>query len=159
MFVAGEDFYFLAYTTLLILDELDCHSPAKLYRDIRGIAYVADIIGHESDLKLAISEKPLSLAQISRLSLLYDRAVARRAPFERVIAALAERGLIELVGSDPKGAYLKADARQLQLDDDIFAGERGRISQLRRVSRLSIAGKAKVQERLFQGHGVRTWDD
>lgn len=159
MFVPGEDFYFLAYTILLVFDELGCRAPERRYRDVDGIAYLADLISHEADLKLALSEEPLSPTQRSRLCLLYDRASARRAPFQRVLAALAERGFIDVMGTDPRGAFLKSIPPVRGLDSELFAGERSRIAKLRKVLRLSNAGRAKVQERLFEAHGVQTWND
>lgn len=158
MFVAGEDFYFLTYTTLLVMAELGCTSADKIYHDINGIPYLADLVSHEADLKLAVLSTPLSQTELSRLSLLYDRAAARSLPYERVLNALAERGLLELVGSDPRGAYLKASPSTLKLDDELFDGERTRIARLRHL-RLSRVRCATLIAKLFGSHGVRTWGD
>jgi hypothetical protein len=158
MFVAGEDFYFLAYTTLLIMAELGCTSTDRIYLDVTGIPYLADLVSHEADLKLALMKTPLSQTELARLSLLYDRAAARSVPFERVLTALVERGLLELRGRDPRSAYLKVAPTTLKLNDELFDGERERIVRLRQL-RLSRIRRTTLTTKLFGSHGVRTWGD
>ena len=76
MFVAGEDFYFLAYTTLLILDNLKCTTSSNSFSDLRKVAYLADLLGSDADLGLALATTKLSEPGRARLALLYDRAAA-----------------------------------------------------------------------------------
>jgi hypothetical protein len=96
MFVAGEDFYFLTYTLLVLLRQLKAVSPDRAFVDSRKLAYVADFLGSDTDLRLAVTDAPLSSSGRSRLSLLYDRAVARRIAVERLVEALAKRELIQV---------------------------------------------------------------
>jgi len=99
MFVAGEDFYFLTYTLLVLLRDLGAASPERAFFDSRKLAYLADFLGSDTDLKLAITEAPLSEAARSRLALLYDRAVARRIAVERLVEAIEKRQLIHVAHS------------------------------------------------------------
>ena len=163
MFLAGEDSYFLAYTAILLLSELDCTSAARPLVDAGKIAYLADFLGSDSDLRLALTSAKLGHAARARLSLLYDRAVARRAPLERLLEAVARQRLIAVTrasGEADRAHLLESPGVAALLKDDLYQGERERIARLRRsLSHLRTMTLATLKDRLFGSHEVRTWGD
>lgn len=163
MFVAGEDFYFLTYTLLVLLRELKAVSEQQAFADSRKLAYVADFLGSNSDLHLALTDTTLSGSARSRLSLLYDRAVSRRIAVERLVDALAKRELLHVARRpfDVDHVYLRNqdDVARL-LHGDRFKAETARLALLRKkVPHLRTMTLATLKDRLFGDRGVRTWGD
>lgn len=163
MFVPGEDFYFLVYTTLVVLSELKCTTPERAFADTRKLIYLADLLGSDVDLRLALASAPLSQSGRSRLALLYDRAAARHAPLERINDALSRRGLVIFTRASgaPDEAFL-ADQNGVRslVRNSIFDAERERLDRLRSsLKQLRIMSLPALKERLFGRHGVHTWGD
>lgn len=163
MFVPGEDFYFLGYTVLLLLEAFGCRSPERSFQDPQKIAFLADFVGSDADLRLALASAPLTQPARKRLALLFDRALARRAPLERLLSALERASLVSFTRSDEgeEGIYLRTStSTRALLDASIYEGERMRISQLRRDFKfLRTMTRLTMKERLFGAHGVQTWGD
>jgi hypothetical protein len=163
MFVAGEDFYFLTYTLLLLLRELKALSEEQSLVDSRKVAYLADFLSSNADLQLVVTHAPLSQSARSRLSLLYDRAVARRIAVERLVEALPTRDLIRVsrpsVDVDRVHLVNQKDAAKL-LEGQRFRSEVTRLAMLRKsVPQLRTMTLATLKQRLFGDRGVRTWGD
>lgn len=163
MFVAGEDFYFLAYTCFVLLRELKATSAEHALFDSRKISYVADFLGSDSDLHLAMTDAPLSVSARSRLSLLYDRAVARRVAVERLIEALAKRDWIRITrapGDTDRLHLLENQEVSTLLASPLYAAEARRLKRLRqKIPLLRTMTLATLKDRLFGDRGVRTWGD
>lgn len=163
MFVPGEDFYFLAYTTLVLLAELKSTTPERALVDSRKVAYLADLLGSDSDLRLALTSAPLTPSAKSRLALLYDRAAARHAPLERIENALSRRGLVTFsrATGQPDHLFLQdQDAASRLLSQELYDGERERLRKLRgSFPQLRTMTLATMKDRLFGRHGVHTWGD
>jgi len=163
MFVPGEDFYFLVYTTLIVLDDLKCTSATYEFSDLRKIAYLADLLGSADDLRIALTNAPLNQAGQARLALLYDRAATRRLPLERVGDALARRGLVTFrrTEGEPEKLFITdLDGTTSLLKTSLFDAERQRMKRLRRsLSHLRTMTLATLKTRLFADHGVNTWGD
>ncbi|MES1178239.1 MAG: hypothetical protein ABUL62_28210 [Myxococcales bacterium] len=163
MFVAGEDFYFLTYTLLVLLRELKAASAERALVDSRKLSYVADFLSSDADLQLAVTSAPLSSSARSRLALLYDRAVSRRIAVERLVEALATRGLIQVSrpSFDADRVHLVENAEVAKLlDDPRYSAEAARLKALRKnMPLLRTMTLETLKERLFAERGVRTWGD
>lgn len=163
MFVPGEDFYFLAYTLLIVLSELGARVPERALSDSKKLAYIADLIGGDSDLRLVTTTAPLSQPGQVRLALLYDRAVARRAAVQRIVDALATRGIISIARADnhiDRVHLLERDDVNSLLEGASFQAERRRLKLLRRiVPQLRTMTLATLKQRIFNDRGVRTWGE
>jgi hypothetical protein len=163
MFVAGEDFYFLTYTLLVLLRELKAATADHALFDSRKLSYVADFLSSNADLQLAVTNAPLSPSARSRLSLLYDRAVARRIAVERLVEALATRGLVHVsrpsIDADRVHLVDNAEVAKL-LEDPRYHAEVARLKALRKsLPLLRTMTLETLKERLFAERGVRTWGD
>lgn len=162
MFVPGEDFYFLTYTLIIVLSELSANAPERPFRDSRKVAYIADLLGGDSDLRLVTTSAPLSSFGKARLALLYDRAVARRAAVQRIVDALHTRGLISIARSetiDCLHLLEKQDVKAL-LNEPLLQEERTRLKRLRGIiPQLRTMTLETLKQRLFDDREVRTWGD
>jgi hypothetical protein len=163
MFVPGEDFYFLAYTLLFALAELQSRSMERALYDSRKLAYVADLVGSDSDLRLVTTTAHLSQPGRARLALLYDRAVSRRAAVQRIVEALATRGIIGLRRAEDhtdRIHLLEEVGVKALLESSSFDAERQRVKVLRQiVPHLRTMTLATMKEKLFDVRGVRTWGE
>ncbi len=126
-------------------------------------AFVADLMGGDSDIHLVTTAAPLSTGARTRLSLLYDRAVARRGAVQRIVEALATRGLIGVtrrLDETDRVHLIQNDAVESLLKNPTFGAERERLKRLRRVvPHLRTMTLATVKERLFDDREVRTWGE
>lgn len=158
MFVASEDYYFLSYTLLLTLSELRLPlvEPKK-------VALMADFIGSDHDMLLLETTSRLSVAAQSRLGLLYDRAISRRLPLQRVLHALEMRSWICVTrtSGQPDEVLLMARDEVLRaLESPIYSQEKARIRRIRSLyPRLRTMTLSTLRERVFDRKGVRTWDE
>lgn len=163
MFVAGEDFYFLTYTLFVLLTELDATSPSSELSDSRKLSYLADLLSSDSDLHLVTTDTPLSGLSKSRLSLLYDRAVARRFAVERLIHVLERRGLIAVTRSpnEPDRLHLvHSEPVSVLLGNSFYQRERDRVRALKKkIPKLRSMKLDTLKQRIFDDHGVHTWGD
>lgn len=160
MFVPGEDFYFLTYTTLLVLGHFDCTRRERPFHDSTKISYLADLIGGDADLNLALATTPVDARARARLSVLHDRAVARRAPLTRVLEALARRewiGVHREAGTEDIFLIPSDEVKRLQAND-AYQSECIRLERIRKAfPQLRSMKTETMRDRLFTNHGVRTW--
>lgn len=163
MFVASEDFYFLTYTLFVLLNELRSFSHENALVDFRKLAYLSDFLGSDDDLALATTTVTLSSSGRSRLTLIYDRAVSRRAAVERLIEALVYQGHISVVrevGQPGRVHLVASPAIKAFVEDSTYQGERRRIKAMRKhLPQLRTMTVSRMRERLFDERGVRTWGD
>jgi hypothetical protein len=165
-FVAGEDLYFLTYTTLLVLDEFGCTSNEKALRDFRKVAFVADFVASP---RLAAgltlwSGQPARVNREDRdlLRAVHDRGVARIQLVFRLLYVLENRGLVAIESSE-KARLLslhlcEAPTVRTLIDNDMFQPERRHIGTLRKVlPKFRSASLPYVLDGLFGRFGVSTW--
>lgn len=163
MFVPGEDFYFLTYILLVLLNELNAKTEERSLSDSRKLAYLADFISGDSDLLLATSKSKLSSSGRARLSILYDRASARKIAAERLIEAICKHGLIKInreSGSVDKLYLVQSKKTEVLLSNLMYRKEVDRIKKLRKVlPMLRTMSLDTIKQRLFGDRGVLTWGD
>src|SRR5688572_15311484 len=110
MFAAGEDFYFIAYSTLLILKGFDCISESKAFKDHRKLAFLIDFLA-DPKMTWLLDNHPVgepsssSIAQTDkdRLYATHNRGFARIPLFFRVLVALERRSIIQTNKGDTPG--------------------------------------------------------
>ncbi|GGG88307.1 hypothetical protein GCM10007415_22900 [Parapedobacter pyrenivorans] len=85
MFIQKEDYNFLAYNTIILLNALDCTTEAKRFKDFRKIAYLIDLINEGGD--------PNKLDQ-RFLSKIYTRAQIKKKLLHHLIIILKNKNYI-----------------------------------------------------------------
>jgi hypothetical protein len=100
MFLKGEDLYFLAYNTIVLLQGLSCISKDKPLFDYSKIALLIDFVA-DSRLARVITTSPknsyiLSESDKHILQSSYTEGLMRRHIVARLIFALEKRGILSL---------------------------------------------------------------
>ncbi|WP_225412042.1 hypothetical protein [Stigmatella hybrida] len=169
MFAAGEDFYFIAYSTLLTLKGFDCISESKTFKDHRKLAFLVDFL---ADPKLTwlldnhpVGEpisSPIAQTDKDRLYSTHNRGLARIPLFFRVLATLERRSIIQTKKGDTPGLLDMhiTDPKLVQTlwENPLFKVERQNFLVVKkRIPRLRTATLPLVLNRLFGDFGVTTW--
>jgi hypothetical protein len=166
MFIKGEDFNFLAYHVLIVLDAFRCNSKERLFKDHRKLAFLPDLISSTSLTAILLRRKRLQSSLSARdahlLATAYANGASRRHLVARVISALAQRGLLSIEKAEDGVAHdLWLNRDQVPksfLDSDVYLVERENIEHLLQISnRIRTVSLETFLDRFFGDHGVHTW--
>lgn len=166
MFIGGEDFNFLTYNMLVVLDELKCRSESIPFFDHRKLAFlidfvsspnVAEILGRRSN-----NQAPLSKQDVHTLTTAYAKGVTRQPLVARVTHALQKRNLLVTeVDQEHSISRLwlnKPEINPAFFKGELFALERTNFRSIRPLcSRLRTVKFETFIDRFFGDLGVLTW--
>ncbi len=167
MFIKGEDFYFLAYNILVLLDVLNCIEDKRVFRDYRKLSYLIDFI---SDYKLnqiiryySTANKQLNPYDHELLTRAYSNALIRKNQILKLLHFLEKRKLVMLVRDKRNSTlnlYLKKDFREKKfLNSELFDSEKQNSILLKNlIPRLSSLKFDTLQNTLFEIYGIKTWE-
>ena len=154
MFIQREDYNFLTYNFLILLNELNCVSEDKRFNDFRKIAYLVEFISNN----IAIEE----YTEIE-LSNIYLRAQLKKKLLFHLIITLKNKQYL--------GVYLNTTHRTLdvgrnkeKIPDDFFNSEHffqevSNIQKLKKFAKISPKQTLKTKnEKLYNDRGVLTWE-
>ncbi|MCX2485700.1 hypothetical protein [Pedobacter sp. MR2016-24] len=154
MFIQKEDYNFLAYNTILLLDVLGCTSETRKFKDFRKIAYLIDFINEGGN--------PESFDQ-SELSRIYQRAQIKKKLLHHLLIILKNRKLIGVsVNGSTKTIDLwlnKESVPEDFLNAEFFSREISNINSLK-----STLGTFKgftmktLSDKIFKQNNVLTWE-
>jgi hypothetical protein len=154
MFIQKEDYNFLAYNILILLDTLGCTDEKKKFRDFRKIAYLVDFINEGGNLQ------HFDQAQLAQI---YSRAQIKKKLLHHLMIVLKNR---EFIGVSVNTTYRSIDLWLNKskipnnfLDADFFKSEIANIMELKKITRslktVSIKTLATV---IFNDNNVLTWE-
>lgn len=162
-FISSEDFYFIAYSILLILEFLG--GSQKKFKDHRKLAVLIQFI---SDSRLVdILSRTQNKAVVNHLdkeflfSSFANAELYKREVF-KIIFCLERRGFIELQRTDV-AETLEVKLNAENLPKGFFAGgefdeERSNADELKRlIPKISILTFDTLIARLYSDRGVRVW--
>lgn len=166
MFIKGEDFNFLAYNILIVLDALKCYSADNSLRDYDKLAYLVDLISSPT-LATIIERRArlgstLSKRDIHSLSIAYTNGAARKHFVARVLNSLKTREFLDIKrGEHELDVNVWLNSERLPngfLVSDLYAPERANIELLKSVSKFLRTIKFQTFLLRFYGdQGVRLW--
>lgn len=154
MFIQKEDYNFLAYNTIILLNALDCTSEAKRFKDFRKIAYLIDFMNEGGD--------PKQFDQ-SILSKIYARAQIKKKLLHHLVIILKNRRIIDVsVNATTKTIDLWLNADILPenfLQAELFTRENANVTELRSVlgTIRSLTIKT-LADKIFKQNNVLTWE-
>jgi len=166
MFLTGEDYYYLTYTLLLLLDSLDAKDEARAFYDHRKLAFLGDLISNgyltQSLIQSEESSRAAADSDSAMLSTIYSRGLSRLPSFQRLIHALTQKQLIRTTPSQEFGAWdiwLNTPAIPTDyINSDVFRTERKNIGLLRKLfPQIRKMQLEPMFERLFRERGVMAW--
>lgn len=154
MFIQKEDYNFLAYNTIILLDALNCTSESKKFKDFRKIAYLIDFINEGGN--------PKSFDQ-SQLSKIYSRAQIKKKLLHHLLIVLKNKKFIEVsVNSTSKTIDLWLNKSEVPLeffDHNFFQNEMANINELKRVLGLIRSFTMKtLADKVFTDNNILTWE-
>jgi len=85
MFIQKEDYNFLAYSLLVLLNTLGCNKDNKLFKDFRKIAYLVDFINQGGNF---------GEYNRDQLSLIYTKAHIKRQLLHHLLHILSKKNYI-----------------------------------------------------------------
>jgi hypothetical protein len=166
MFIKGDDFYFIAYNSLLLLSELECDSQQRLFKDHRKLSFLVDFVSDprlSEIVALAKDENCVpSTIDTHGLTLAYSHGASRQHITMRIACALETKGIMGIErGTQKEGfdVYLNRDRLPADfLSDDLYEVERHNIHTLRRLlPQLRVMKLRTMLGQLFVRNGVDVW--
>ncbi|QDU26279.1 hypothetical protein ETAA8_13560 [Anatilimnocola aggregata] len=166
MFIKGEDFNFLTYNVLIVLDAFKCHSESVTFEGHQKLSYLIDLVSSPGlaqiiDRYHRLGSR-LNKRDIHSLSVAYANGASRKHFVARVIHSLATRGLISVrQGKQSVGLDLWLNLESIPatfLSSELYTPERDNIVLLRKCSsRLRTLTFDTFIEKFFGEQGVRLW--
>lgn len=162
-FISGEDFYFVAYSILLVLEYLG--GSARRVKDHRKIAYLIQFLDDSRLIDLLERTQGTGVANAADRELLfssYTNAELHKREVFKIIFSMERRGFLQmrrtnnpeilditLVGEEiPQGFF----------ENDSFADEKANANRLKKLyPRLSLLTFESLLDRIYEDRGVRVW--
>lgn len=162
-FISGEDFYFVAYSILLILEYFG--GSARRVRDHRKIAYLIQFLSDSRLIDLLERTQGVGVANAADRELLfssYTSAELHKRDVFKIIFSMERRGFVQMQRTDSAEVLdiaLNSDGIPRGFfENDSFADEKANAEKLKRlVPRLSLLTFESLLERLYKDRGVRVW--
>lgn len=163
MFNKDSDYYFIAYNTILILDNLNCYEGKSNFIDYRKLIYILPLISNEYLLKSSLKNGPLSEHQINMLEDVFINAKLREPILKSILFTLEKKGLLILEKNNSRKCI---DVRLVPnsitkefLNSETFKIEYENINSFKKYyKRLNHIGIDNLIEKLFREKGVIIWD-
>ena len=154
MFIQNEDYNFLTYNLLLLLNELDCTSELKKFNDFRRIAYLIEFISNDINIE--------DYSEIE-LSNIYIRSQLKKKLLSHLIITLKHKKYL--------GIFLNETHKTLDIwiykenipsdffDKKYFDKEIKNIKNIKKYAKIRINQKLKsLVDNLYTDRGVQTWE-
>lgn len=154
MFIQREDYNFLTYNFLLILNEMDCTSESKKFNDFRRIAYLIEFISNSSDFATYNSIE---------LSNIYLRAQLKKKLLSHLIVTLKNKKFLDVSLNTTHKTLdvwlVKENIPTDFFDNVIFQQE---INNFKNIKKYASISKSQILitmiKKLYTDKGVMTWE-
>lgn len=154
MFIQREDYNFLTYNFLILLNELNCLSKDKKFNDFRKIAYLIEFISNNIDIE--------DYTEIE-LSNIYLRAQLKKKLLSHLIITLKNKQYLD-ISLNTTHRTLDVWINKEKIPDDFFnnkyfSQEISNIQKLKKFAKVSSKQKLKTMiDNLYTNRGVLTWE-
>lgn len=154
MFIQREDYNFLTYNFLILLNELNCMSEDKKFNDFRKIAYLIEFISNNIDIE--------DYTEIE-LSNIYLRAQLKKKLLSHLIITLKNKQYLD-ISLNTTHRTLDVWINKEKIPDDFFnnkyfSQEISNIQKLKKFAKVSSKQKLKTMiDNLYTNRGVLTWE-
>lgn len=154
MFIQKEDYNFLTYNFLILLNELNCTSENKKFNDFRKIAYLVEFIS--SNIKLEDYKQ-------TELSNIYLRAQLKKKLLSHLILTLKNKEYLNVsLNTTHRTLDLWLNKEKIPsdfFDKDFFKHEILNIQRLKKIAKIAPKQKLKTLiDNLYTNRGVLTWE-
>jgi len=154
MFIQKEDYNFLVYNTLLILDALGCTNESKQFIDFRKIAYLVDIIS---------SNKNLDEFTQNDLASIYSKAQLKKKLLSHILIVLKNKKMLGVSLNRTRQSFdiwiEKENIPSNFFDEKLFQQEKENILQVKNNVRALNSSTIKTMvDKLFTSKNIMTWE-
>lgn len=154
MFIQKEDYNFLTYNLLLLLNEMDCTSESKKFNDFRRIAYLIEFISNSINIE---DYKEIDLSNI------YLRAQLKKKLLSHLIITLKNKGYLYIsLNTVHKTLDIWIDKDKIPsdfFDTEYFSKEILNIKKVKKIAKITKVQKLKSMiDNLYTKRGVLTWE-
>jgi hypothetical protein len=162
-FISGEDFYFVAYSILLVLEYLG--GSTKRINDHRKIAYLIQFLSDSRLIDLLERTQGGGVANAADRELLfssYTTSELHKREVFKIIFSMERRGFVRMQRTENPEvldiALISDGIPQGFFENDSFADEKANSEKLKKlVPRLSLLTFETLLDRLYRDRGVRVW--
>jgi hypothetical protein len=163
MFNKDEDYYFLTYNILLLLNQLDCTSKEKSFWDYKKLIYLIEIITDNKKLNIALKETSLNEEDYDVLQTLYISSVLKNKLLRSILFALENNGCIHLERNSKRNSIdvwlEKENISSTFLNLELFELEIKNIKEIKdKYSRIRTMKTGTFLSRIFSERGIIVWD-
>lgn len=161
MFIKSEDYYFLTYSIIILLDTLACTDKQRYFLDYRKLSYLIDFISNRKLVYLLEKEK-LNDEEIRIMTNVYSSGILRVKEINKLLYSLDKKKIIHLK-KDTKSDRIDVSLLRDQIDKDfidkqLFEYELRNSLKLKAIlKRLSGLKYETLTEKLFIEKGVKIW--
>lgn len=166
MYLVDEDFYFITYNCLFILNKMGCFSEKKAFKDYKKLAYLIDFIANKK-LTSTMTIGDGFLVQNSfkeELIQSYVIGMSRASLLARVAFALEQKGIL-VVKTDLKKHrvdwFINKDTLPVDFFDQVFFLEEDKNYSLmtEEFKLVRTASLKTTLDFLYGRHGILIWLD
>lgn len=148
MFIQNDDFNFLCYMVLLILEKLSCTKEKFSFIDYRKIAFISNIAFYKN--KTDWDE------------IYYDSQITLKT-LEMVIQSLEKKGIINIMLNDTRKTIdiwlADRTLSKMFVKEQLFTYELEEIEKIRKIdNRLRTSKLSTFLDKQFSSHGVKVWE-
>jgi hypothetical protein len=165
MFVKGDDYYYLTYNIIIILQNLDCYYKQRIFRDYRKLSFLIEFVSDYNLINIINNKKNLNSINIIDRELLtraYSNGLLRKGQLLRLLFTLEKKDYI-ILEKENNSNIINVSLNEKSLPKNIFRTEhfeaetnnlvilKGNIQRINRISLDTLLTK------LFVNFGVKTW--
>jgi len=121
MYIQSEDFYFLAYNSIIFLDTLKC-VDGKVMKDCRKLSYLVDFIAHPQYVHLLRKEEVYN-TDLRQLTELYSKGIMREKQINKLLFLLNQQEIITLTQQKKDNTKLDITLNKSNLPADFLDKE------------------------------------
>lgn len=162
-FISGEDFYFLTYELLLIIDLLTTANGK--FRDHRKLSHLVQLAGDENVVRILkrYEDRLINNAEDrEKLFVTFTNGELNKREIFKLVLALERRGLLRVERTaTPEVLDVQLNRSELPTDflsNEIFKTDRAIISDLKKViPRLSRLTMDTFLHKVYGSRGVNVW--
>lgn len=162
MFVKGEDFYYLTYNMILMLDHLGCYYGSRKFKDYRKLAFLVEFVSDYNLANILGNREGLNPIDRDLLTRTYSNGMIRQNQLIRLLFTLEKHNLVVLEKEKTTGT-VSVSLKKESLPEGFFNSElfqpetNNMVSLTKNIQKLSLLTLEKMLQRLFDNYGLTRW--
>lgn len=154
MFIQKEDYNYLIYNIILVLDGFDCVNKSKPFKDFRRIAYILEFLGSSKSIEEYTQEE---------LGNIYLKAQVKKKLLSHVLIILKNKGYIDISTNALHRTFdvwlNKSNIPCNFWDEELFKLESNNLEKLKKhIPRFRMGTIKTLAERVFSEKNVLIWE-